>query len=92
MMINNRLTNKFDLLIILTIASLAWGSYELLGALTPIRLIGFYGLVVAYKNRRVLKNATKGLSTLFCFWIIYSCFSISDVSNSMFSSTSPKIE
>lgn len=76
MMIDNRVANRFDLLIIITIASLAWGSYELLGALTPIRLIGLYGLVVAYKNRRVLKNATKGLSTLFCFWIIYSCFSV----------------
>ena len=75
-MIDDRVVNRFDFLIIVAVASLAWGSYELLGAFTPIRLIGFYGWVVAYKNRRVLKKTTNGLSLLFFFWISYSFFSI----------------
>lgn len=68
--------NKFDFFIVLTIASSAWGSYELLGAFTPIRIIGLVGLLVALKNIEILKSAAYGISVLFVIWIIYSLLSV----------------
>lgn len=67
---------KYDFFIIITIASLAWGAYELLGAITPIRLIGLYGLFMTYKNKKKIYKLTFGLSKLFYFWIIYSFISV----------------
>lgn len=75
-MIDKLSSIKFDLYIILTIASLAWGSYEMLGALTPIRLIGFYGFYVAMNSSSDLYENTFGFSKLFTFWIAYSLFSV----------------
>lgn len=49
----------------LTILSLAYGDFELLGAFHPIRIIGFFGIPICVKHWNQLKHS------VFNNWVIY---------------------
>ncbi len=66
--------NRYDLLIIITIASLAWGSFELLGALTPIRMIGAFGILYVVPQGRKIWPRFNNWLILFAIWFIYNIF------------------
>ena len=68
--------NKYDILIILTIAVLAWGNYEALRFLYPIRIIGLYGLFVLASNWNLIKFNYKKWCSLFVIWALYIVFSL----------------
>ena len=66
--------NRFDLLIIITIASLSWGSFELLGALTPIRLIGAFGILYVVPQGKKIWPIFQNWLILIAIWFIYNIF------------------
>lgn len=69
--------NKFDYLIVLIIASLAYGEYEALGAFTPIRLIGVCSVPFIIINiRLILKSKFSKWVKFFFFWWTYMTISI----------------
>lgn len=57
--------NKYDYLIIVSILSLSYGNFELLGALWPIRIIGFIAIPLCIKHGKLLKDS------IYRPWIIY---------------------
>ncbi len=57
--------HRYDILIIVTICSLAYGNYELLGALWPVRIIGFLALPICLKHGKLLLNS------IFSPWVIF---------------------
>lgn len=67
--------NRFDLLIIITIASLAWGSFELLGALTPIRLLGAFGILYVVPQGKYIWPRFKYWLIIIAIWFLYNIFS-----------------
>ena len=73
----NEKRNKFDILIIVTIASLAYGEFELLGAFTPIRLIGAFSACFIAKNWKLLiYSGFARWSLLLFFWWLYMTLSL----------------
>lgn len=80
--------NRYDLLIIVTIASLAWGSFELLGALTPIRIIGAIGILYVVPRGGEIWPRYKSwivLISLWWFYLIISMLWVPDIKESIIS-------
>lgn len=68
--------NKYDFLVIITIASLAWGNLEYLRAITPVRIMGCVGLYYGYKNMSLLIRRYKYWMLLFALWFFYMIMSL----------------
>ena len=68
--------NKYDFLVIITIASLAWGNLEYLRAITPVRIMGCVGLYYGFHNMSLLIRQYKSLIILFAFWSFYMIMSL----------------
>ncbi len=68
--------NIYDYLIMLTIMSLAYGDYELLGALHPVRIIGLMGIAICIQKWGQLKysvfNKWVTFLLVFGFYIVLS--------------------
>lgn len=72
----SRQFNKYDLLIVLTLSSLAYGNSDVLKALLPIRIIGFIGLISFFVNYKLLYSFYRKWINLFLFWGVYLVISI----------------
>lgn len=68
--------NKYDLLVIITIASLAWGNLDYLRAITPVRIMGCVGLYYGYKNWTLLIKNYKTWMFLVGLWFFYIVLSL----------------
>lgn len=68
--------NKYDLLIILTIVTLAWGNNDALRFLYPIRIIGFVGLFVVASDWRLINKEYMRWCLLFVIWSLYIIISL----------------
>lgn len=69
--------NKWDFLIIVAIASLAYGNYELLGAIWPIRIIGAFGLgFVIYRYKWFKNSYYNKWVTFLLFWGLWIVLSL----------------
>ena len=68
--------NKYDLLIILTIATLAWGNNEALRFLYPIRILGAFGLFITASNWRLLSTIFRKWVIFLSLWLVYIVCSI----------------
>ena len=68
--------NKYDLLIILTIVTLAWGNNEALRFLYPIRIVGFVGLFVVASNWKLLSAVFRKWVIFLALWLIFIVCSI----------------
>ena len=68
--------NKYDILVMITIASLAWGNLEYLRAITPVRIMGCVGLYYGYKNMSLLIRRYKYWMLLFALWFFYMIMSL----------------
>jgi len=69
--------NRFDYAIIITIVSLTYGFHNVLGAVTPIRIVGLLSIYWVIKYKKELKNSdfAKWAKLLF-FWLFYALLSI----------------
>ena len=69
--------NRYDLLIILIIACLAYGGHEILRALHPIRIIGMVALpFVIVRMKMLLKSVFRPYVLFTLFWWCYMLLSI----------------
>lgn len=68
--------NKYDFLVILTLATLAWGNNEAFRFLYPIRLIGFAGLFITAMNWKLISGQYRKWIPLFLIWGLYTIFSV----------------
>lgn len=63
--------NWYDVLIVLIIATVAWGNYEAFRFLYPIRIIGFFGLFVTANNWSLIRSNYKKWSSLLLIWLLF---------------------
>lgn len=68
--------NKYDFIIIIIVASIAWGGLEILHAILPIRIIGLYGLFHFFTHRRSFVGNQKKWLIVYSLWIVYVMVSV----------------
>lgn len=68
--------NKYDYIILICFASIAWGSLEILHAFLPIRIIGLYGFFHFLLTSRREFSILKKWRLIFSIWIVFVLFSV----------------